>query len=272
MKPQPKKNRKNVGLELRRTHYNLGNDEWNYLSQYRHDYPPYPFEGQYSRNMDNVTLRRTHFKLGDYINPYTTTANEQSKCLLEQGFKPAMLDENVKNDLRRSHFVLGNALPDSQTIYKEEYYDKSAHAKPDAGVDFKNIERKLRATSYVLGNDVPDYISEHADRYKTPPLNGNVGGQTISTGKLQQSHYVFGNDKDPWITTQQENYVPKPMDVLRYSKDLTRTNFKLGDDEPTKTTVHQETYIKHPIAVNNMNKELAADLRSKLYIYIYNIT
>lgn len=26
MKPQPKKNRKNVGLELRRTHYNLGND------------------------------------------------------------------------------------------------------------------------------------------------------------------------------------------------------------------------------------------------------
>ena len=26
MKPQPKKNRKNVGLELRRTHYTLGND------------------------------------------------------------------------------------------------------------------------------------------------------------------------------------------------------------------------------------------------------
>ena len=26
MKPQPKKNRKNVGLELRKTHYTLGND------------------------------------------------------------------------------------------------------------------------------------------------------------------------------------------------------------------------------------------------------
>ena len=25
MKPQPKKNRKNVGLELRKTHYTLGN-------------------------------------------------------------------------------------------------------------------------------------------------------------------------------------------------------------------------------------------------------
>lgn len=263
MKPQPKKNRKNVGLELRRTHYNLGNDEWNYLSQYRHDYPPYPFEGQYGPNMDSVTLRKTNLKLGDYINPYTTTAGEQSRCLLEQGAQPATLDENVKKDLRRSHFVLGNAPPDSQTIYKEEYYDKSAQNKPDGNVDFKNIERKLRATSYVLGNDVPDYISEHADRYKKPPINGAIGNQTISTGQLQQSHYVFGNDKEPWITTQQANYVPKPMDMERYSKDLTRTNFKLGDDAPTLTSVHQDTYIKHPITVNNINKELAADLRSK---------
>ena len=31
MKPQPKKNRKNVGLELRKTHYTLGNDRIAYF-------------------------------------------------------------------------------------------------------------------------------------------------------------------------------------------------------------------------------------------------
>ena len=56
--------------------------------------------------MDSVTLRKTNFKLGDYQNPYSTTSLEQSKALLAQGSQPAQLDEDVKNDLRKSQKII----------------------------------------------------------------------------------------------------------------------------------------------------------------------
>ena len=79
-------------------------------------------------------------KLGDDINPYTTTANEQSKAILQQGPNPAMLDKAVKDDLRRCHFSLGNNPSNFVSDYKSEYTDKSGDNRKD-NVDFKDIER-----------------------------------------------------------------------------------------------------------------------------------
>ena len=70
--------------------------------------------------MDSVTLRRAHFNLGDDKNPYQTTSMEQSKQIFDQSAKPAFLDENIRADLRRSHFIFGNNEPNYITQTQRE--------------------------------------------------------------------------------------------------------------------------------------------------------
>ena len=61
--------RKEIGLELRKTHFHLGNENMSFNTQYRKDYVesstkiPKPFH-------DNVALRKTHFALGIYLLTY----------------------------------------------------------------------------------------------------------------------------------------------------------------------------------------------------------
>ena len=237
----------------------------NYESQYRHDYPPKELYGQYRPMMDSVTLRKTHLKLGDDTLAYSTTTGDQSKEILNKGNIPAALSQEAKDDLRRSHFYLGNFPPEFQTQSQREFYDKS-NRNPKDNVDFKGIERKLRQTNYKLGDSQPDYISETRDRFKQPDLSliKPVEQQKISTAELQKSHYTFGTNPNSWITTQQASYVPKKVVTKPLDLELTKTHFIFGEDKPTLQSVNQETYIKHPIVVNNVNKELASDLRSKI--------
>ena len=241
--------------------------EFEYLSQYRHDYPPRPLEGRYGPNMDSVRLRQSHFALGDYVLPYRTSSMDQSKDILTSGAHPAFLDEKVKSDLRRSHFVFGNSEPNFQSQNQRDYYDKFNLLNRD-GIDSKSIERNLRATNYVLGDDTPVYISETADKFTKPKIDPNYysNDKKISTAELQRSHYVFGNSKVPWVTTQQLNFGPKKVEQKLVQKNLTKTNFILGEDTPTLKSVNEETYIRHPIVYNPIDKKSLNDLRSHHFI------
>lgn len=265
--------RQKQGLELRKTHYTLGKErkiqkyknilllEWAYQSEYRHDYPPWPFGGQYGANMDSVTLRQSHFKLGDDELNYRTSNMEQSSKILDKVDR-AELDPKKKIELQSSHFIMGNFDPNYNTTNAREYYDKSAMLPKD-NLDFKRIERGLRQHNYVLGDDKPDYVSETAAKFTAPKINPNdkANQKKISTAELQQSHYVFGTFNPPMVTTQQRDYGPKKVDQKLFTKNLTKTNFILGDEEPTLTSVNQDTYIRHPYIANPINKDLANDLR-----------
>ena len=244
--PYAKKNAR----ELTRTHYYLGTNRQNYLTQYKHDYPPYPLDSL-SPLGDSVSLRKSSFKLGDYICPYTTTTGEQSKSILYGS--PAKLDLNVKNDLRRSHFHLGSNKPDLISEYREEYYKKPFE---------KNNEMKndLRRTNYVFGSDFNDYLTEHNDRYTVPKLP-IVSENTINTAMLQKKNYNFGNDKSPWISTQNHDYVPKPLSEPFKVNNLKLSNFKFGDSGQTGSTIYRETYVPKPIHPNILSKDLKNDLR-----------
>jgi hypothetical protein len=57
------------------------------------------------------------------------------------------------------------------------------------------------------------------------------------------------------------------MDLKRFTKDLTKTNFKLGEDQPDFKSVSQNTYVPHNYRPDKENKELSMDLRS---IYFNN--
>jgi hypothetical protein len=239
---------KQVARELRKTHYSLGHDPGNYLTQYIHDYPPYPF-GQNGPSQDDLALRRSNFKLGDYPTPYDTTYNDQNLRINEG--KPAQLDEETKNDLRASHFGLGSGNPDLHSIYQTEYTDKS-------GQPVRPLKSDLRSTNYKLGDDKIDYIPEYKDRYTTPPLPKYEKKKS----DLQSSHYNFGTNHDPISSTHFDSYVPHPLTYQQsYDPKLAGTNFKLGDDYPTLNSIYRETYVKKPIEVSNLNEELAKDLR-----------
>jgi len=227
---------------------------------YRHDYPPKKSDGT-GANMDSVTLRRSHFQLGDHINRYKTSSMEQSDNIENYKMDNAALDQSAKNELRRSHFVLGNFEPNYNTTFRREYYDKSG-SLPKNNVDFYNIERKLRSQNFEFGTDKPDYLSETAAKYILPPQTNENNKQNISTAMLQQSHYVFGKDNVPWNTTHRREFTPKKADNERQIKDLTRTNFVLGDDRPTIKSVNEEVFVRHPIQPNLMDKKLLNDLRS----------
>ena len=150
------------------------------------------------------------------------------------------LDENAKNDLRRSHFNLGNNRPDFETTFRAEYYDKS-NLLPKENIDSKNIEKMLRAHNYEFGDDKPNYISEAADRYTKPNVNPNDLNK-VNNQLLQKSNYNFGSNNEPWNTTQKRSYTPKYVENDKNNIDLSRSNFVFGDDKPDFKSINSQTY------------------------------
>lgn len=257
-----KKHRCNCNAkELRKTHYTLGRDYWDPLTQYKHDYPPKEIPNL--NNIDTNKLRKSHFIFGDDINPYQTTAMIQNKDIENAGKCNSELDEAAKNDLRRNHFVFGNYKPNFETTFRAEYYDKSK-LLPKDNLDDKG--KMLRAHNYEFGDDKPDYISEAAARFTKPYINPNdLNKNKFSTQLLQQSHYVFGNSNDPWNTTQKRSYTPKYSEVNPFNKDLAKSNFKFGDNDAPLKTINQTTYVEHPFQYKPVDKKLLDDLRRHHY-------
>ena len=189
----------------------------------------------------------------------------QNKDIENAGKCNPQLDEEAKNDLRRNHFVFGNAKPNFETTFRTEFYDKSK-LLPKDDVNSKNIEKMLRAHNYEFGDDKPNYLSETAARFTKPVINPNDDNKNkISTQLLQQSHYVFGNSNDPWNTTQKRSYTPKVTDDKRCTKNLSKTNFKFGDDKPQFKSINNATYIEHPYQFTPIDKDHVNYLRAHHY-------
>lgn len=78
------------------------------------------------------------------------------------------LDENLKNELRTSHFRLGNSDPNFQTVSQSHFYPKSG-----------GIENKLNSAhvtpnklmGHKMGNDKVEYNSESHMKFTTPNQN-----------------------------------------------------------------------------------------------------
>ena len=54
-----------------------------------------------------------------------TTSMLQNKQVTDNPKIPSTLDKALKNDLRKSHFNLGNNIPNYETTFNSEFYDKS---------------------------------------------------------------------------------------------------------------------------------------------------
>ena len=209
--------------------------------------------------MDSVSLRKTHFILGDYRNNYHTTTNEQNKNVDPRGRPVEVVNSEKKNDLRKSHFILGNHNTTYQPSSRAEFTQKQGN---NPHQDLGSIGKALRRHSHVLGDNPIEYKSEMHSKFKNPNTTGRQQ-QVVSTAELQKSHYVFGSSNDPWATTAQTSFGPKEVvDSKLYQKNLTKTNFILGDDRGPLNSVSHQTYVPHRNqGFSQANKELSADLR-----------
>ena len=82
------------GLKLRQTHYILGKDDPNYLSEYNEEYIPKKSSGLDNNNRGRY-LRSSHFLLGNTPLNYETSLEAQSASIPKKiQFK---FDENLEN-------------------------------------------------------------------------------------------------------------------------------------------------------------------------------
>ena len=165
--------RSEVGIRLRQTHYILGKDDPNYISEYRYEYNPKKVseeDGALNQNR-GIFLRNSHFLLGNNDINYATTSQEQSESIPKIIRFNTDISRNNKNKFQGSNFIFGNAANDYITKYSSEYYDKNPLMNNDSRKEFEIISNKLKETHITSPSDETNYESETQAKYRRPNLS-----------------------------------------------------------------------------------------------------
>jgi hypothetical protein len=135
---------------------------------------------------------------------YKTTTEEQNKLIdINKRYVPASLDENLKLDLRSSHFILGQEPVNYQSEYKKYFSERNmTFGSPS----FKN--NNSRHHNYSLGSEPVNYTTETHEKFISPKIDKSTF-DVINSNNLLNANYNFGNDYNDWITSGQAAYFPK---------------------------------------------------------------
>jgi hypothetical protein len=85
-------------------------------------------------------------------------------------FKMVNLDENLKNELRKSHFIIGNSNPNYTTTFNSHYKEKEKGFKENNLIIKKNVANKTNSNN-IFGSDRVIYTSESHNKYMLPDGN-----------------------------------------------------------------------------------------------------
>ena len=85
-------------------------------------------------------------------------------------FKMVHLDENLKNELRRSHFLMGNFSPNYNTAFQSQFQQRDNTVDHTAN---KLIALNNKSYSHKMGSDRIVYNSETHMKYISPEMNRN---------------------------------------------------------------------------------------------------
>ena len=86
-------------------------------------------------------------------------------------FKMVYLDENLKNELRNSHFTMGNSGPKFTTAFQTDFVNYENKNSINIKNDSSHKELN-KISNYKMGNDKVEYNTESQLKYITPI--GNV--------------------------------------------------------------------------------------------------
>ena len=256
-----------VGLKLRQTHYILGKDDPNYISEYNYEYNPKkvsPEDGTLNGNR-GIFLRNSHFLLGNSPMDYQTSSEAQSETIpkIIRYNTDGNLEDN-KTRLQRSHFVLGNQNNDYITKYSSEFYNKIPYLNNNNKNELNYISNKLKETHISPLSDEINYESETQAKYRKPnislsDLENKRNELKINTFALQESHLSLGKQEVPWITSNRYYLTPKKnIENKRYISterlQQSHINFSNGaDDDRNFKSENMESYAEKPLNFSNNN-------------------
>ena len=266
--------RSDVGLKLRQTHYILGKDDPNYISEYNYEYNPKkvsPEDGALNGNR-GIFLRNSHFLLGNSPIDYQTSSQAQSETIpkIIRYNTDGNLEDN-KTRLQRSHFVLGNQNNDYITKYSSEYYNKIPYLNTNNKNELDYISNKLKETHIAPLSDDINYESETQAKYRRPnislsDLENRKNELKINTSALQESHLSLGKQDVPWITSNRYYLTPKKnIENRRYVSteklQQSHINFANREDDRNYKSENMENYVEKPL---NLSKSIDLNLRNNL--------
>jgi len=85
-------------------------------------------------------------------------------------FKMVHLDENLINELRTSHFFLGNSTTSYKTVFQSQFYAKNNENNCNAAAHLNSH----KPMGHKMGNDKIEYNSETHIKYTLPTLARNL--------------------------------------------------------------------------------------------------
>ena len=186
------------GLKLRQTHFILGKDESNYMSEYNQEYIPKK-ASLFEDNKSDLNLKNSHFLLGNSPINYETSMGSQSVSIPKK-ITYKFDDSLNKIKLQKTNFILGNDKNEYATKYSSEYFNKIPFLKNNNN-EIELISNKLKETHIAPPITTKiNYESEAQSKFKKPIINESNQAK-INTAALQQSHLSLGSNTIPWIST-----------------------------------------------------------------------
>ena len=268
--------RDEVGLKLRQTHYILGKDDPNYISEYKYEYNPkkVSLEDDSLKANRGIFLRNSHFLLGNAKNDYQTSAQAQSESI------PRIIRYNTDGDLednktrlQGSHFILGNQNNDYITKYSSEFYDKNPLMNPNNRNELERISNKLKETHIAPISDEINYESETQAKFQKPKislseLENNKKQLTINTSSLQQSHLSLGRQDVPWISSNRYFLTPKKnLENKRYisTEKLQESHISFSNNKDVNyKSEAMDSFRDIPLNFNLNKSSIYSDLKNNL--------
>ena len=261
-----KDKRKKDANWFKSTHFILGEDGNRVLqSQAQRQFQPPSSVGAAPNAYDANAMTRTHFLLGSERELGMTTANASYQPP-GANFSPSTLDENTKEDLRKSHFNLGGDAGRYTTTNKRDYLPKKG-----SGDLNDQEERKIfmRKHNFNLGSDNNNFVSTNNASYKN---HTGIGATNSSnTGDdIGRTHFRLGGESVPMRTTHQREFREKSAVFDGNKRDANsfhNTNFQFGDDKSNKISSSHMHFKYYPQGeTSQLNREQLNQLRKEHFI------
>ena len=227
---------KNLLVDLQSHHYKLGNNSDPLITQNKVDYQdPNLFGNNFNPTLDNVSLRRTNWKLGDALPSeiYNTTYN-----LVHTPKKAEILPKSVLRNGGLNLLNSNNIPLDYLTDYRDNFIPKK-----------KDLE-----SHFNFGESKPDYSTSSRVAYKFDPEEAKKAHNKLNNDlikDLRATHYKLGYSNDVGISTQKKDFIPYGIIHEGRKDKVQEGNINIAGNDPFKgITIYQSDYTKKDLQDN----------------------
>jgi hypothetical protein len=241
---------KNLLIDLQSHHYKLGNASEPLITQNKVDYQdPNIFGNNFKATLDNVSLRKTNWKLGDALPSeiYNTTYKT-----IHTPKKAEILPKNVLRNGGLNLLNSNNIPLDYLTDYRDNFVPKQKDL--DSQKEMTNLMKQIRKSHFNFGETKPDYSTSSRVAYKFKPEEAKKAHNKLNNDlikDLRATHYKLGYSTDVGISTQKKDFIPYGI-INEGRKDrMQEGNINFGGNDSFKgITIYQSDYTKKEIKDN----------------------